>query len=193
MSQIEPITTGRKTAAFKQLMFLHWLMAACFLLVYITGMIVPRVNKELFFAELFPFLHQSLGVMVTALLVARIFLLLQVLWRKHLRRFPKATPAWIRLSILHTILYFFMLTAPISGFLLLNCESKAVTFFNVTVPPIFPESKETIGLARNAHFWLSYIFLAFIFLHTLAQWKVVRAIWRRVGRLKIEHWNRHNF
>jgi cytochrome b561 len=41
------------------------------------------------------------------------------------------------------------------------------------------------GLGRSLHFWLSYTFLAFVVLHTIQQWKVVRANWRRLQQFAI--------
>lgn len=184
MSKIVTVAkSGRRTTAFKQLMSLHWLMAGCFLLVYLSGAIVARLQEGPFFSGPkgpLSFFHQSFGTLVMGLLVARICLLLRVFGSEYSRRLPKTRPAWIRTFVLHTVLYCFMLVAPISGFFLSNSYGSHVFFFGVVLPPMFPESKGVVELARSSHFWLSYALLAFILLHIFAQRKVVRSIWRRI-------------
>jgi cytochrome b561 len=46
---------------------------------------------------------------------------------------------------------------------------------------VFPQDRAMVEVGRNLHFWLSYTFLAFVVLHAIAQWKVVRANWRRLS------------
>jgi cytochrome b561 len=56
-----------------------------------------------------------------------------------------------------------------------------VAFFGLVNPDLFPENKALVELGRSLHFWLSYTFLAFIVLHTIAQWRVAQANLRRLG------------
>jgi cytochrome b561 len=121
-----------------------------------------------------------MGALVIALLTWRILILLRVWWRKYTKRLPKFTPAWFKTFVLHTLLYVFMWVVPVSGFFFSNSyQSNNVPFFWFTLPDIFPQNSELVDLGRSLHFWFSYTFLAFIILHTFAQWKVVRANWRR--------------
>lgn len=163
----------RQNAAFKHLMFLHWIMAAFILSLYITGVFVAHPYQTPLLARLISFLHQSFGILFLMLLIARIFLLLRLVGHKYSRRSPKVTSNWLRITILHSSLYLFMLIAPISGFLLRNFIGLSTTLFGIHVPPIFALNKNWIELARSSHFYSSYIFLAFIFLHILAYWKTV--------------------
>jgi cytochrome b561 len=79
-------------------------------------------------------------------------------------------------------LYVFMWTVPITGFLLSNSSRpNNVKFFGIVLPDLFPQNSAMVEVGRSAHFWLSYTFLAFVVLHTSAQWKVVRANWRRLN------------
>ncbi|KAM3090480.1 cytochrome b [Phormidesmis sp. 146-35] len=177
-------STRRTTSAFKQLMSLHWIMAACFLLVYLTGAIVARLQTGAFYTGpkgLLSFLHQSIGVLVMMLLIARVSLLIRVVWSKYSRRLPTPTDNWILKFILHTVLYGFMLVAPITGFLIANSYGSQVPFFGLaTVTPIFTKNNAVVETARSLHFWLSYLFLACIILHILAHWNIVRSSGQRI-------------
>lgn len=181
MSKITTVAKlGRKTAAFKQLRFLHWLMATCFLTLYIVGAFMSRLSDDVSFKDyLFDF-HKSIGTLAMALLIARIFVLLCMFWSKYSRRQPKLTRSWVKTFALHTALYLFMLVAPISGFFYSNSGDYDVAFFGIVLPRMFGVNQAVFGFARSLHFWLVYTFLAFIVLHTLEQWKFVRSTWKRV-------------
>ena len=171
----------RQNAAFKHLMLLHWIMAAFILSLYVTGIFVAHPFKTSLKTPLWPmsFLHQSLGMLFLLLLIARIFLLLRVVGHKYTRRSPNVTSNWLQTIILHSSLYFFMLVAPTSGFFLRNFSDLGTTLFGLPVPPLFAANNTWIALARSSHFWSSYLFLAFIFLHTLAHWKVIHMTVRK--------------
>jgi cytochrome b561 len=84
---------------------------------------------------------------------------------------------------LHTSLYIFMWAVPISGFFFSNSfKNNNVRFFGLTLPDLFPQNSDLVNLGRSIHFWLAYTFLAFIILHAIDQFKVVKAFWR--GLLK---------
>lgn len=184
MSSPTSVNRPRKTSAFKQLMSLHWWMAICYLLLFTSGPLMARSPEEFFISNPAEWLHKSIGALTMGLLTLRIFILLRVWWRKYTRRLPKFTPQWMRKFLLHTVLYAFMLAAPISGFFLSNSYRSAnVPFFGITLPDIFPENAAVVELARDLHFWLTYTFVAFIVLHTVDQWKVVRAAGRRLAHL----------
>ncbi len=170
----------RQNSKFKHLMLLHWVMASLLMLLYLTGVYVAHPPQAHSVKWLSPFLHQSVGKLFLLLLVARIVLLLRVVRSKYFRRLPNVTPNWLKTVTLHTILYFFMLIVPVSGFLLLNFKGVSTTFFGISVPLVFAANSGWVGLARNSHFWTSYIFLAFISLHMLVHWKVLRSHFRRL-------------
>ncbi len=182
MSSLSKVTKSRVNTAFKQLMSVHWIMAACYLVLFITGTLMAQLPGELFFREPLYDFHKSMGTVVMALLTWRILLLLQVWWRKYTKRPPKFTKEWFQKFVLHTTLYFFMWVVPVTGFFLSNSyKSNNVRFFGITLPDLFPQNSARVELGRSLHFWLAYTFLAFTILHILAQWKVVRANWRRLS------------
>ena len=180
MNSQQAVTKARVNSAFKQLMSLHWWMAACYLILFIGGWFMSQLSREAPFRDSLYDFHKSIGVLTMALLTLRIFTLLRVWWRKYAKRLPKFTPAWIKNFLLHTTLYIFMWAVPVAGFLLSNSfKSNNVKFFGIVLPDIFPQSKAMVEVGRSMHFWFGYTFLALILLHTLIQWKVVKANWRR--------------
>ncbi|MDJ0796730.1 MAG: cytochrome b [Calothrix sp. MO_167.B12] len=170
----------RLNSAFKQLMQIHWWMAGSYLVLFCTGSLMARLEREQFLrSELYDF-HKSIGVLTMALLTWRILTLLRVWWRKYTRRTPKLSSAWWRTFALHTSLYVFMWGVPITGFLLSNSfKANNVKFFGILLPDIFPKNEAMVEIGRNSHFWLAYTFLAFITIHIFTYWKVVKANWRR--------------
>ncbi len=179
MSKTQPITR-RKANAFQNLMSIHWLMAFCFLILFTVGIPMVRLPEDIALREFAYATHKSVGVLILGLLVARIFLLLRVSWKKYSKRLPKMTFAWAKVFALHSALYIFMLALPLSGLFLSNSyQSGGVPFFWMTAPDVFPENAAVVELARSLHFWLAYMFAAFIVLHIWQQKRVVRAYWRR--------------
>jgi len=118
----------RQNAAFKHLMVLHWIIAAFIFSLYITGIFVAHPSQTPLLDRLIPWLHQSFGMLVLILLIARIFLLLRLVRHRYLRRSPQITFHWLQMTVLHSSLYILMLIAPVSGFLLRNFIGLNTTF-----------------------------------------------------------------
>ena len=177
----QPAAKPRLNSAFKQLMSLHWAMAACYLVLFITGPFMSELPRELFIRNPLYAFHKSVGVLTMALLTLRILTLLRVWWKKYTKRLPKFTKEWYKNFALHATLYVFMWLVPVAGFLLSNSiRNKNVPFFGIVVPDMFPKNPAMVEVGRSLHFWLAYTFLAFVILHLLDQKKVVRANWRRL-------------
>lgn len=177
---IQPTAKSRLNSAFKELMTMHWIMASCYLVLFTTGKLMAELPREVFIRNPLYDFHKSMGTLIMGLLTWRILILLRVWWRKYTKRPPKFTKQWFKTFSLHTSLYILMWVVPVSGFFFSNSyRSDNVKFFGILLPDIFPQNSALVDLGRSLHFWFAYTFLAFIFLHTLAQWKVVRANWRR--------------
>ncbi|MCC5639772.1 cytochrome b [Nostoc sp. CHAB 5844] len=180
MNLTSAVKKVRVNSAFKQLMSVHWIMFTCYLVLFTTGSGMARLSREtLLRSELYDF-HKSIGALVVALLTWRILVLLRVWWRKYTKNVPRFSPEWTRKFALHTSLYLLMFAVPVSGFFFSNSyQSNNVRFFGLTLPDFFPQNSSLVDLGRSIHFWIAYTFLALILLHTLQQWKVVKANWRR--------------
>jgi cytochrome b561 len=155
-------------------------MAACYLVLFITGPFMSELPRELFIRNPLYAFHKSVGVLTMAFLTLRILTLLRVWWKKYTKRLPKFTKEWYKNFDLHASLYVFMWLVPVAGFLLSNSiRNNNVPFFGIVVPDMFPKNPAMVEVGRSLHFWLSYTFLAFVILHLLDRKKVVRANWRR--------------
>ncbi|XGV98233.1 MAG: cytochrome b [Leptolyngbya sp. BL-A-14] len=174
-------TPKRHKSAAQRLWFLHWLMAAFYLILFAGGMYMADLPREVSYRGSLYTFHKTLGVFVMSLLLARISVLLGVVLHKYRRRLPKTTPHWWRMVALHAALYTFMLLVPLSGYLFSNANAKDVVILgtNIVLPPLIGADKGLAELGRSAHFWLSYTFLAFVLLHALDQRKYLRAVLRR--------------
>ena len=179
-----PTHSNRRTrlnSAFKHLMSLHWAMLHCYILLFFTGPLMTHLPRELWGRGSMYDFHKGVGVLTVILLSWRILTLLRVWWKKYTRRWPKQTPQWWRTVVFHSSLYVFMWAVPLSGFMLSNgYKSNNVRFLGVVLPDIFPEDPALRDLGGTLHFWLGYLFLAFVVLHGIDQWKVVKAFWRRL-------------
>jgi cytochrome b561 len=181
MTETAVITNKRRlTTAFQRLMSIHWWMALCYLVLFVGGAFMARLDRQVFFRGGLYDVHKSIGVLALALLSWRVIVLLQVWWKKYSKRWPKRSSKWWQSAVLHASLYSFMVSVPVAGLLFSNSfKANNVKFFGLPVPDLFPEDKAMVEYGRSLHLWLAYIFLGFIFLHAVMQWKSVRAYWRR--------------
>ncbi len=172
-----------KTEA-QRLWFLHWLMAAFYLLLFSGGTYMANLPREVSYRGAFYDFHKTLGVVVMSFLLARIFVLLRVIQHKYRRRLPKITREWWLTFAFHASLYFFMLLVPLSGYFFSNSYGKDVIVFgtNIALPRLFAENKQLAELGRSLHFWLSYTFLSVVVLHMVDQEKYLRSQLRRFSK-----------
>lgn len=169
----------RLNNAFGRLWKLHWVMAACFLVIYLVGIVMARLPREVLFRGSLYNVHKSFGVLVLCLLLFRIFTLMQVFGGKYQKRSPRLTPHWIKTFSFHCLLYVLMLVVPISGILLSNTGGHDVPFFFVTLPNWFEENRSIAAKASNLHFWLAYTLLALVALHMVEQRQFLRKTWKQ--------------
>ncbi len=180
MSSAAPNPTPRVNSVFKQLMSIHWWMAAFYLILLPSGKIMAELDREVSFRDLMYAAHKSLGVLVLFLLGWRVYLLLRVWGRKYRQHLPKFTRKWYFTTGLHTLLYLMMWAVPMSGYWLSNSfHANSVSLFGLPMPDLFPVSRTALPQARSAHSNTSTIFFIIIIIHTICQQKVVKANWRR--------------
>jgi cytochrome b561 len=178
----------RLNSIFKQLMSIHWWMAICYLLLFVSSRIMLKLPPGLSVRELSFAAHKSLGVLVLLLLGWRVYILVRVWARKYTKHFPKLTGNWYFKTGLHTLLYILMLSVPLSGYWLSNAHAAHnVSLFGLPMPDIFPVDTASAAQAGAAHNRTSKIFAILICVHFICQYKVVKANWRRLSdwRFKI--------
>jgi cytochrome b561 len=185
------VTKPRLNSVFKQLMSIHWWMAACYLVLLASGKIMAELQGEVSYRELLLAAHKSFGVLVLLLLGWRVYLLLRVWGRKYSKHLPKLTRNWYFKTGLHTVLYLMMFAVPLSGYWLSNAyQPNNISLFGIPMPDIFPVSSEAASQASAAHSRTSKAFAILIFIHFVCQYKVVKANWRRfstwVNQLRVK-------
>jgi cytochrome b561 len=172
----------RLNSIFKQLMSLHWWMAICYALLFPSGIVMEKLEGESSVRELLLAAHKSFGVLVILLLGWRVYILFRVWGRKYSKHLPKFTGNWYFKTGLHTLLYLLMFGVPLSGYWLSNAyQAHNINLFGLPMPDIFPVDSEAAAQASAAHSRTSKVFAAFIVIHFVAQYKVVKANWRRLG------------
>jgi cytochrome b561 len=172
----------RLNNVFKQLMSMHWWMAICYLLLFPSGIIMAKLEGEFSYRELLFAAHKSFGVLVLLLLSWRIYLLVRVWGQKYSKHLPKLTENWYFKTGLHTLLYLLMFVVPLSGYWLSNAyHANNISLFGIPMPDIFPVSSDAAAQANVAHGTTSKVLAIFILIHSIAQWKVVKANWRRLS------------
>lgn len=165
---------------FKQLMSLHWWMAICYVLLFHSGEMISKVQDEFSDRELVLATHKSFGVLVLLLLAWRVYLLLRIWNRKYRKHLSKLTGNWYFRTCLHTVLYLLMSAVPLSGYWLANAEHiNNISLFGLPMPDIFPVNGDVVDRANLFHSQTSRAFKILIVIHVIAQYKFVRANWRR--------------
>ncbi len=119
-------------------------MASFYLLLFVGGIYMANLSRDVSYrVSLYDF-HKTLGVLVMSLLLARIFVLLRVLQHKYRRHQPKRTRDWLQTFALHTSVYFFMLLVPLSGYFASNTSGHNVIIFGtgIVFPSLFIVNKQ---------------------------------------------------
>ncbi len=176
---------SRQNNVFKQLMSVHWWMAICYLLLLPSGNILSNLSKvqdDLSYRELLLAGHKSFGVLALLLLGWRVYLLIRVWERKYSKHLPKLTGNWYFKTCLHTVMYLLMFVVPLSGYWLSNASHRHdISLFGLPMPDIFPVNKDVVSQANTAHRQTSEAFKLLIIIHLVAQYKFIRANWRRLS------------
>jgi cytochrome b561 len=114
-------------------------------------------------------LHKSFGIVLAALLVARLA------WR--LSHPPPVWPVtmapWERRAArqVHRAMYVCMLLMPLSGYVASNFSRFGVRFFGFAWPPWGPEAPQVYAVFNGVHIATAYVFCALIAGHVLAALK----------------------
>lgn len=145
---------------------LHWLMFA--LVVGVFALIELRVlfAKGTQVREAIKTIHFLLGLTVLALAVLRVAVRLR-------HRAPPTSPtppAWQHqvAQVMHLLLYAWMLTMPVAGWLLLGAEGKTVAALGLELPSLVSKDKALATLLKEIHQFAGRTGYALIALHVAA-------------------------
>jgi cytochrome b561 len=154
-------------------------MAACFVGVYLAGILLAHLPHEFFAMGLLFNTHKMLGLLVLGLLLARMFTVLQAFSRKYLKRKPALTQDWLKTFAFHLLLYVLMLMIPITGILMISRGGQEGVLPFVALPDWISQNRSLLHLAHSLHFWFAYMLLGLIGLHLVEQRRFLQRVWER--------------
>ncbi|WP_436839731.1 cytochrome b [Roseibium aggregatum] len=139
---------------------LHWMIAALVLATWPLGYVIKFVKSDVSLD--FYLLHESFGFLVLWLMLVRV-------GNKLVARKPvEEGPALERLaaSVVHGLLYLFLIVMPVSGFLATNAHGFPLSWFGL-VPVWSPigKSPDIAGTLSAIHSWSAWALLALFALH----------------------------
>jgi cytochrome b561 len=128
---------------------LHWAMLALFVAVYASIELRVLFAKGTEPREAMKSLHFMLGLLMFALVWARI-------WLRARHPAPHIQPepaSWQALgaTLAHAALYALMIGMPLMGWLALSAAGKPIPFFGLELPALIGKNKELAGQIKEVH------------------------------------------
>jgi cytochrome b561 len=146
---------------------LHWLIAGLAVVIVSLGRAIPGAARESDSRDWLLLLHRSVGVLILALMLFRVF------WR--LRHPPPPLPAdfpaieSFAAHADHILLYVMFLVMPLSGYLNAAVAGHGVSFFGlVTIPPLLPPNERLSQIAIAVHLAGQFAVYALVVVHVAA-------------------------
>lgn len=145
---------------------IHWFMLALMIAVYAFIELRVLFPKGVPMRDTFKALHFMLGLSVLGLVALRLY-----------ARMTSSTPAIVpplsklhqlEASIMHFVLYVFMIAMPILGWLLLSAEGKPIPFFGLNMPALIAPNKEWAESIKEIHETIGTLGYWAIGLHAVA-------------------------
>ncbi|MDQ6983844.1 MAG: cytochrome b [Ghiorsea sp.] len=147
---------------------IHWLMALAIFGMFVLGLYMVELTYVDEWYRAAPSLHIGAGMLLLFLLLFRL------VWR--LRNplpvlYGNPFEQLVGLFV-HRLHYIFMFFLMISGYLMVTADGRAVQVFTwFEVPALFAAEKGREEIAGLIHFYLSWVFIAFVALHSAAALK----------------------
>ena len=148
------------------LIALHWLTALLLISVYCTMEFRGYFPKGSDARDLMKALHFMMGITVLLVVVVRLAVRLSSPTPPIT---PAPKPAELRMaSVMHGLLYLFMLAMPIAGWVILSAEGHGVPFFGLELPPLLDKNHNLAERVEDLHKLGGTIGYYLIGLHALA-------------------------
>ncbi|WP_049723322.1 cytochrome b [Gilvimarinus polysaccharolyticus] len=144
----------------------HWLMLVLLIGVYACVFLHEEFPRGSDIRDALKTWHFMLGLSVLALVTLRL------VWRL-VNVQPAITPAvprwqhWLA-SAVHWLLYGFMITMPVAGWLMLSAADRPIPFWGLELPHLIEPDKALSKTIKEAHELAGTIFYWVIGLHALA-------------------------
>jgi len=149
--------------------FLHWVMAAMIIGLFFLGEYMVDLNYTHRWYNGAPHLHESVGLLLFALLIFR------TVWTAaNPRPLPLPMPAWERFAAatVKKLFYLLLFGITISGYLIPTADGKGIELFNwFTVPATVAHLDHQEDIAGSVHHVLVDSTVILVILHALAALK----------------------
>lgn len=128
---------------------LHWLMLLLIVVAYATIELREFFPKGSDPREALKMWHFMIGLSVLLLVVVRLALRLA----RPTPRIEPALPKWQKIlaDLMQVLLYLFMFSMPILGWLVLSGEGKPIPFFGLQLPALIGANKDAALLYQEVH------------------------------------------
>ncbi len=144
---------------------LHWLIASGLIALFASGLWMTTLDYYDPWYHDAPALHISVGVVVTLLVLLRIFWSLlgnspQQLASRVFRLMAQA---------MHVLLHLLPLLIAVSGYLMVTAEGQGVAVFSLfELPPLLQAAGERADSAGRFHLWLAWSLMLLSLAHAMA-------------------------
>lgn len=164
---MDAITPPRRYGAVARA--LHWSVAALVLFQLVGGPVLEELPRKTALRAFAFDAHESLGLLVLALLVARIA------WRLTHAVPVESGPRWQRLAArgAHLLLYVLMAAVPLVGYAMVDAKGYDVMFFGLAGPDLLATDEAFAKRLAEVHETLAWVLAALAALHVAA------AAWHR--------------
>lgn len=141
----------------------HWVVAILVLILLAVGLYMEELDPTPLKFKL-SFWHKSFGIMVLALVSARL------LWRLT-NIYPSSIPThrkWEKMiaQVIHGMMYACLFAMPLTGWMMSSAKGFGVSVFGwFTLPDLIGENKELGGVLREAHEYIAWTLIACVGLH----------------------------
>ncbi len=145
---------------------LHWLMVLLLIAVYATMELHEFFPKGSTPRKALKMWHFMLGLSVLAFAITRLVVRLKTI-RPAIIPAPAAWQETLA-TIMHVVLYAFMICMPIAGWLVLSAAGQTIPFFGLELPALIAKDKELANLIVDVHGTVGNVGYFLIGLHALA-------------------------
>jgi len=144
---------------------LHWLIAVGLVALFTSGLWMTTLDYYHPWYHGAPALHISVGVVVTMLVLLRIF------WSffSHSPQHLAGRVSMLLAQIMHILLHLLPLLIAVSGYLMVTAEGQGAAVFSLfELPPLLEAASERADITGKLHLWSAWGLMILTLAHAVA-------------------------
>ncbi len=150
---------------------LHWSIALFCIGLFISGLVMVELDYYHPWYHRLPWWHKSLGVLVIMLVLFHLFCSSYQQKTRTDQTNKAKRHAWLVL-LFHRAMEGVILLIGISGYFIVTAQGQDLNMFDIiAIPPIITNIVNLEDKAGIAHYYLAYLLMFLVFLHTAAALK----------------------